>query len=44
MDIKYIDNVDICFGLCWGDEGKGKIVSFLARYGKYDLVCRWAGR
>ena len=26
-----------------GDEGKGKIVSFLARYGKYDLVCRWAG-
>ena len=38
--IKY---VDICFGLCWGDEGKGKIVSFLSKYGNYDFVCRWAG-
>lgn len=43
MDTKLIEKVDICFGLCWGDEGKGKIVSFLARHGNYDFVCRWAG-
>jgi len=38
-----INYVDVCFGLCWGDEGKGKIVSFLSKYGNYDFVCRWAG-
>lgn len=43
MDTNQVKKVDICFGLCWGDEGKGKIVSFLARYGNYDFVCRWAG-
>jgi adenylosuccinate synthase len=38
-----IENVDICCGLAWGDEGKGKVVSYLAKVGKYDFVCRWAG-
>jgi len=38
-----INYVDICFGLCWGDEGKGKIVSFLSKKGQYNFVCRWAG-
>ena len=40
MDIKY---VDICCGLAWGDEAKGKIVSQFAKTGKYDFVCRWGG-
>ena len=26
-----INNVDICFGLAWGDEAKGKIVAHLAK-------------
>ena len=30
--------VDVIIGLQWGDEGKGKIVDYLAE--KYDLVCR----
>ena len=38
-----IDNVDICCGLSWGDEGKGKIVSDLLNKYKYDWVCRWNG-
>lgn len=33
--------VDIILGLQWGDEGKGKIVDYLAN--KYDLVCRFQG-
>ena len=33
--------VDIIFGLCWGDEGKGKISSCLSS--QYDYVCRWNG-
>ena len=36
-----IDNVDIVFGLCWGDEGKGKIINSLSK--NYDYVCRWNG-
>ena len=36
-----IDSVDIIFGLCWGDEGKGKIVNAIAK--DYDYVCRWNG-
>lgn len=36
-----INFVDICSGLAWGDEGKGKIVSQLSR--DYDFVCRWGG-
>ena len=32
--------VDICCGLAWGDEAKGKIVSELAKSGKYDMICR----
>jgi len=36
-----IEYVDICVGLAWGDEGKGKIVSQLTK--DYDYVCRWAG-
>tara|TARA_B100001287_G_C22685638_1_gene533404 strand:+ start:6090 stop:7130 length:1041 start_codon:yes stop_codon:yes gene_type:complete len=35
--------VDVCCGLAWGDEAKGKIVSHLASCGGYDFVCRWAG-
>lgn len=33
--------VDVILGLQWGDEGKGKIVDFLAD--QYDLVCRFQG-
>ena len=38
-----INFVDICCGLNWGDEAKGKLVSQLAKSGTYDFVCRWAG-
>jgi adenylosuccinate synthase len=38
-----VEFVDICCGLAWGDEAKGKVVSYLSREGKYDFVCRWAG-
>ena len=34
--------VDILLGLQWGDEGKGKIVDFLAP--KYDVIARFQGR
>ena len=40
MTVRY---ADVCCGLTWGDEGKGKIVCQLAKSGKYDYVCRWAG-
>lgn len=33
--------VDVILGLQWGDEGKGKIVDYLAD--NYDLVCRFQG-
>lgn len=33
--------VDILLGLQWGDEGKGKIVDYLA--GKYNVVARFQG-
>jgi adenylosuccinate synthase len=36
-----IEYVDIIVGLAWGDEGKGKISSALAK--DYDAVCRWNG-
>jgi adenylosuccinate synthase len=32
---------DVILGLQWGDEGKGKIVDFLAQ--KYDVVARFQG-
>ena len=35
--------VDVCFGLAWGDEGKGKVVSYLSKTHNYDFVCRWNG-
>jgi len=38
-----IETVDICCGLCWGDEAKGKIISTLLSKNKYDWVCRWNG-
>ena len=38
-----INVVDICCGLAWGDEAKGKIVSQLSKTKYYDFVCRWAG-
>jgi adenylosuccinate synthase len=38
-----INNVDIVADLSWGDTGKGKVVSHLAKNNKYDFVCRWAG-
>ncbi len=34
-------SVDLLLGLQWGDEGKGKIVDFLAP--RYDLVARFQG-
>jgi adenylosuccinate synthase len=33
--------VDVLLGLQWGDEGKGKIVDYIAD--QYDLVCRFQG-
>ena len=33
--------VDILLGLQWGDEGKGKIVDFIAP--EYDVVARFQG-
>lgn len=33
--------VDVILGLQWGDEGKGKIVDYLAD--RYDMVCRFQG-
>lgn len=33
--------VDVLLGLQWGDEGKGKIVDYLAK--KYDIVARFQG-
>ena len=38
-----IKNVDVCSGLAWGDEAKGKIVAYLSKTRNYDYVCRWAG-
>lgn len=34
-------NVDVLIGLQWGDEGKGKIVDYLAP--KYDIIARFQG-
>ena len=34
-------NVDVLLGMQWGDEGKGKIVDYLAP--KYDVVARFQG-
>ena len=39
----FIKNVDICCGLAWGDEAKGKIVTELIKTNNYDWVCRWSG-
>ena len=33
--------VDVLLGLQWGDEGKGKVVDYLAE--KYDVVARFQG-
>ena len=33
--------VDVLLGLQWGDEGKGKVVDYLAPH--YDLVARFQG-
>ena len=38
-----VANVDICCGLSWGDEAKGKIVTELLKKNKYNFVCRWSG-
>jgi adenylosuccinate synthase len=43
MSVKSINKVDICCGLAWGDEAKGKIVSQLAKSNDYNFVCRWNG-
>jgi len=34
-------SVDVLLGLQWGDEGKGKVVDYLAK--KYNLVARFQG-
>ena len=36
-----VEYADIIVGLAWGDEGKGKISSAMAK--DYDMVCRWNG-
>ena len=36
-----VEFVDVCCGLAWGDEAKGKVVSYLSK--RYDFICRWAG-
>lgn len=41
--LEKIEYVDICGGLAWGDEAKGKIVAQLSSSKKYDMVCRWGG-
>jgi len=33
--------IDVLLGLQWGDEGKGKIVDYLAD--RYDIICRFQG-
>ena len=33
--------IDVILGLQWGDEGKGKIVDYLAT--DYDIVARFQG-
>jgi adenylosuccinate synthase len=33
--------IDVILGLQWGDEGKGKIVDYLAK--RYDIVARFQG-
>ncbi len=33
--------IDILIGLQWGDEGKGKVVDFLAP--NYDIIARFQG-
>ncbi len=43
MSFSKLKHVDICCGLAWGDEAKGKIVSELAKSGEYDMICRWGG-
>lgn len=43
MAISQLKQVDVCCGLAWGDEAKGKIVSELASSGRYDMICRWGG-
>jgi len=38
---KRMKTVDVLLGLQWGDEGKGKIVDFLAP--EYDIIARFQG-
>ena len=38
-----LEYVDVCCGLAWGDEAKGKIVTHLVKNYPYDFVCRWNG-
>lgn len=38
-----IKSVDICCGLSYGDEAKGKIIAYLSKTKDYDFVCRWNG-
>ena len=38
-----INSVDICCGLNWGDEAKGKVIANLCKTNNYNFVCRWAG-
>ncbi len=41
MPLKQLNMVDALLGLQWGDEGKGKIVDFLA--GQYQIIARFQG-
>ncbi|HOA16855.1 MAG TPA: adenylosuccinate synthetase, partial [Fervidobacterium sp.] len=31
----------VCFGLQWGDEGKGKVTTYLSK--DYDYIVRYSG-
>ena len=41
MRFTFLAMVDVLLGLQWGDEGKGKIVDYLAA--KYDVIARFQG-
>ena len=36
-----MSKIDVLLGLCYGDEGKGKVVDYLAK--NYDVVARFGG-
>jgi len=43
MPINSTSKLAVVIGMQWGDEGKGKIVDFLANSGEYKYVVRYGG-